>query len=154
MHYRSQETTPNFTLLFTADFIDTPFLLMHLLFGTHCLYTFLLHLHMLHSNPLSRPFVLYPDFVLIFLCTLLPSSSCMFFYVWGAHFKGCRQPQCVPFLLADKIQFSSVQFRQKFSFYSILCLWHKHHLQSSETEYLQILSWTIMQATVMHCSLI
>ena len=34
----------------------------------------------------------------------------MFFYVWGAHFIGCCQPQCVPFLLADKIQFSSVQF--------------------------------------------
>ena len=34
----------------------------------------------------------------------------MFFYVWGAHFIGCRQPQCVPILLADKIQFSSVQF--------------------------------------------
>ena len=33
----------------------------------------------------------------------------MFFYVWGAHFIGCRQPQCVPFLLADKnpVQFSS-----------------------------------------------
>jgi len=30
----------------------------------------------------------------------------MFFYVWGAHFIGCRQPQCVPILLADK--FSSV----------------------------------------------
>ena len=35
------------------------YLLKHILFGIHWRYTFLLHLHMLHSNPLFCPSVLY-----------------------------------------------------------------------------------------------